>query len=150
MRISDWSSDVCSSDLQAAATLNLLRAFAQGGFADLHKVHQWNLEFVSEGAQGQRYDELAGRIDEALAFMRACGIESATVPELRETDFYTSHEALLLWYEQALTRTDSLTGKWYDCSAHLLWVGDRQRERGGATKARKGVASGKSVGRGVG
>ncbi len=113
---------------QAAATLNLLRAFAQGGFADLHKVHQWNLEFVSDGAQGQRYDELAGRIDEALAFMRACGIEPSTVPELRETDFYTSHEALLLWYEQALTRTDSLTGQWYDCSAHMLWIGDRTRD----------------------
>ena len=113
---------------QSAATLNLLRAFAQGGFADLHKVHQWNLEFVSDGAQGQRYDELAGRIDEALGFMRACGIEPATVAELRETDFYTSHEALLLWYEQALTRTDSLTGKWYDCSAHMLWIGDRTRE----------------------
>ncbi|GAB4375470.1 MAG: 3-deoxy-7-phosphoheptulonate synthase class II [Kiloniellaceae bacterium] len=113
---------------QAAATLNLLRAFAQGGFADLHKVHQWNLEFVSDGAQGQRYNELANRIDEALSFMRACGIEPATVPELRETDFYTSHEALLLWYEQALTRTDSLTGKWYDCSAHMLWIGDRTRD----------------------
>ena len=113
---------------QAAATLNLLRAFAQGGFADLHKVHQWNLEFVSDGAQGQRYNELANRIDEALGFMRACGIEPATVPELRETDFYTSHEALLLWYEQALTRTDSLTGKWYDCSAHMLWIGDRTRD----------------------
>jgi len=112
---------------QAAATLNLLRAFAQGGFADLHKVHQWNLEFVSDGIQGQRYEELAGRIDEALAFMRACGVESATVSALRETDFYTSHEALLLWYEQALTRTDSLTGKWYDCSAHMLWIGDRTR-----------------------
>ncbi len=113
---------------QAAATLNLLRAFAQGGFADLHKVHQWNLEFVSDGAQGQRYEELAGRIEEALAFMRACGIEPSTVPELRETDFYTSHEALLLWYEQALTRTDSLTGQWYDCSAHMLWIGDRTRD----------------------
>jgi len=113
---------------QSASTLNLLRAFAQGGFADLHKVHQWNLEFVSDGAQGQRYNELANRIDEALNFMRACGIEPATVPELRETDFYTSHEALLLWYEQALTRTDSLTGKWYDCSAHMLWIGDRTRD----------------------
>ncbi|MEQ9606112.1 MAG: 3-deoxy-7-phosphoheptulonate synthase class II [Kiloniellaceae bacterium] len=113
---------------QSAATLNLLRAFAQGGFADLHKVHQWNLEFVSDGAQGQRYNELANRIDEALNFMRASGIEPATEPELRETDIYTSHEALLLWYEQALTRTDSLTGKWYDCSAHMLWIGDRTRD----------------------
>ena len=112
---------------QAAATLNLLRAFAQGGFADLHKVHQWNLEFVSDGATAQRYNELAGRIDEALAFMQACGIAPETVPELRETDFYTSHEALLLWYEEALTRVDSLTGQWYDCSAHMVWIGDRTR-----------------------
>ncbi len=113
---------------QAAATLNLLRAFAQGGFADLHKVHQWNLEFVSDGAPAQRYEELAGRIDEALAFMQACGIAPETVPELRETEFYTSHEALLLWYEQALTRVDSLTGQWYDCSAHMVWIGDRTRD----------------------
>ncbi len=112
---------------QAAATLNLLRAFAQGGFADLHKVHQWNLEFVSDSAQAQRYEELAERIDEALAFMRACGIAPETVPKLKETDFYTSHEALLLWYEQALTRVDSLTGQWYDCSAHMVWIGDRTR-----------------------
>ena len=112
---------------QAAATLNLLRAFAQGGFADLHKVHQWNLEFVSEGITAQRYEELAGRIDEALAFMRACGLAPETVQPMRETDFYTSHEALLLWYEQALTRVDSLTGQWYDCSAHLVWIGDRTR-----------------------
>jgi len=114
---------------QAAATLNLLRAFAQGGFADLHKVHQWNLEFVSGSQQGERYEALARRIDETLAFMEACGLTPDKVPQLRETDFYTSHEALLLSYEQALTRVDSLTGLWYDCSAHLLWIGDRTRNR---------------------
>lgn len=113
---------------QAAATLNLLRAFAQGGFADLHKVHQWNLRFVADSAQGKRYEELAGRIDEALAFMEACGITPDDVTQLRETEFYTSHEALLLNYEQALTRVDSLTGKWYDCSAHFVWIGDRTRQ----------------------
>ena len=117
---------------QAAATLNLLRAFAQGGFADLHKVHQWNLEFVSGSPQAERYELLAARIDEALAFMEACGITPDEVPQLRETDFYTSHEALLLRYEQALTRVDSLSGEWYDCSAHLLWIGDRTRQLDGA------------------
>jgi 3-deoxy-7-phosphoheptulonate synthase len=113
---------------QSAATLNLLRAFAQGGFADLRKVHRWNLEFVAGSPQGERYDEMAGRIDEALGFMEACGITSERVPQLHETDFYTSHEALLLNYEEALTRVDSLTGQWYDCSAHFLWIGDRTRE----------------------
>jgi 3-deoxy-7-phosphoheptulonate synthase len=112
---------------QAAATLNLLRAFAQGGFADLHKVHGWNLEFVADSPQGARYEALAQRIDETLAFMGACGLTAETVPQLRETSFYTSHEALLLPYEEALTRTDSLSGKWYDCSAHFLWIGDRTR-----------------------
>jgi 3-deoxy-7-phosphoheptulonate synthase len=112
---------------QSAATLNLLRAFAQGGFADLHKVHQWNQEFVAASPQGRRYEELAGRIEETLAFMEACGLTPEKVPELRETELYTSHEALLLWYEEALTRQDSLTGKWYDCSAHMLWIGDRTR-----------------------
>jgi 3-deoxy-7-phosphoheptulonate synthase len=113
---------------QAAATLNLLRAFAQGGFADLKKVHQWTLKFVEGSPQGERYEEMAARIDDTLAFMAACGLTSETVPQLRETDFYTSHEALLLNYEQALTRVDSLTGQWYDCSAHLLWIGDRTRQ----------------------
>jgi 3-deoxy-7-phosphoheptulonate synthase len=117
---------------QSAATLNLLRAFAQGGFADLHKVHQWNLKFVAGSSQGERYDELAARIDEALAFMEACGVTPDKVPQLRETDFYTSHEALLLNYEQTLTRIDSLTGQWYDCSAHLVWIGDRTRQLDGA------------------
>jgi 3-deoxy-7-phosphoheptulonate synthase len=117
---------------QSAATLNLLRAFAQGGFADLHKVHRWNLDFVAESAQGERYSAMADRLTETLDFMQACGITSETTPQLRETEFYTSHEALLLPYEQALTRVDSLTGRWYDCSAHLLWIGDRTRQPGGA------------------
>ncbi len=113
---------------QAAATLNLLRAFAQGGFADLHKVHQWNLQFISGSPQGKRYEALATRIDETLDFMKACGITPEEVNQLRETEFYTCHEALLLNYEQALTRIDSLSGQWYDCSAHFLWVGDRTRQ----------------------
>ncbi len=117
---------------QSAATLNLLRAFAQGGFADLHKVHRWNMDFVAASPQGHRYAEMADRLTETLDFMAACGITSATTPQLRETEFYTSHEALLLPYEQALTRVDSLTGRCYDCSAHLLWVGDRTRQADGA------------------
>jgi 3-deoxy-7-phosphoheptulonate synthase len=95
-------------------------------------VHQWNLEFVAGSPQGERYEELAARIDETLAFMGACGLTPEEVPRLRETDFYTSHDALLLNYEQALTRTDSLTGQWYDCSAHFLWIGDRTRQLDGA------------------
>lgn len=110
---------------QAAATLNLLRAFAQGGYADLHKVHRWNLDFVKDSPLGRRYEDLAGRIDEALAFMTACGVTADRVSAIRETDFYTSHEALLLPYEQAMTRRDSLTGDWYDTSAHFLWIGAR-------------------------
>ncbi len=113
---------------QSAATLNLLRAFAQGGFADLHRVHRWNLGFVERSPEGQRYRELADRLAETLAFMEACGLTSETTPQIRETDFFTSHEALLLGYEQALTRVDSLTGEWYDCSAHMLWIGDRTRQ----------------------
>ena len=117
---------------QSAASLNLLRAFAQGGFADLHKVHQWNLKFVAGSAQGERYEELSTRIDEAMAFMAACGLTGETVSQLRETDFYTSHEALLLNYEEPLARVDSLTGQWYACSAHMLWIGDRTRQPDGA------------------
>ena len=117
---------------QAAATLNLLRAFAQGGFADLNKVHGWNLDFVRSSRQGARYEALANRIDETIQFMEACGITSDTVPRIKETAFYTCHEALLLLYEQALTRRDSLTGKWYDVSAHMLWIGDRTRQLDGA------------------
>lgn len=117
---------------QAASTLNLLRAFAQGGFADLHRVHQWNLDFVADSAQGERYQALADRLDETLQFMAACGLTSKRVPQIAETDFYTSHEGLLLWYEQALTRQDSITGGWYDCSAHMIWIGDRTRQPDGA------------------
>jgi 3-deoxy-7-phosphoheptulonate synthase len=117
---------------QSAATLNLLRAFAQGGFADLHKVHRWTLDFVADSAQGHRYAELADRLGEALDFMAACGLTAETAPQIRETEFFTSHEALLLPYEQALTRVDSLTGRWYGCSAHFLWIGDRTRQPDGA------------------
>jgi 3-deoxy-7-phosphoheptulonate synthase len=117
---------------QAAATLNLLRAFTKGGFADLNRVHQWNQEFVSSSSQGRRYDVLAGEIDRALRFMAACGIDLGVEVQLHEVDFYTSHEALLLGYEEALTRRDSLTGDWYDCSAHLLWAGHRTRDPDGA------------------
>ncbi len=117
---------------QAAATLNLLRAFAQGGYADLHQVHKWNLDFVSAGPEAARYADLADRIDETLRFMAACGLTSETVPQIRETDLYTSHEALLLGYEEAMTRVDSTTGDWYDTSAHLLWIGDRTRQLDGA------------------
>jgi 3-deoxy-7-phosphoheptulonate synthase len=113
---------------QSAATLNLLRAFAQGGFADLHRVHRWNLGFVANSSGGAKYQELADRINETLGFMAACGLTSETTPQIRETDFFTSHEALLLGYEEAMTRTDSLTGEYYDCSAHLLWIGDRTRQ----------------------
>lgn len=113
---------------QASATLNLLRAFAEGGYADLQRVHGWNLEFVQDGALTKRYQELADRIDDALRFMAACGITSESAPSLRRTSFYTSHEALLLNYEEALTRVDSLTGDWYDTSAHMLWVGARTHQ----------------------
>jgi len=113
---------------QSSSTLNLLRAFSRGGFADLHRVHQWNLGFVSQSPAHQKYEELAGQIDQALAFMAACGLTSENTPQLSETTLYTSHEALLLQYEQALTRKDSLTGGWYDCSAHMLWIGDRTRQ----------------------
>ncbi|MFC4349730.1 class II 3-deoxy-7-phosphoheptulonate synthase [Kordiimonas lipolytica] len=117
---------------QSAATLNLLRAFAQGGYANLMSVHRWNLDFVSQSAAGDKYKELADRIGEALNFMEACGINPNDVRQLQGTDFYTSHEALLLGYEQALTRVDSTTGDWYDTSAHMLWVGDRTRQLDGA------------------
>ena len=113
---------------QSSATLNLLRAFAQGGFADLHKVHQWNLSFVEQSPLGERYQALANQIDQTLSFMEACGINATTTPQIRETSLYTSHEALLLGYEQALTRKDSLSGDWYNCSAHMLWIGDRTRQ----------------------
>ena len=117
---------------QSAATLNLLRAFTKGGFADLGRVHAWTQEFVATSPEGQRYDLLAAEIDRALRFMRACGIDTETTHPLHETDVYTSHEALLLGYEEALTRQDSLTGGWYDCSAHMLWIGERTRQLDGA------------------
>jgi 3-deoxy-7-phosphoheptulonate synthase len=117
---------------QAASTLNLLRAFAKGGFADLARVHAWNLEYVDASPEGRRYDMLAAEIDRALRFMAACGIDLDSEHQLHQVDFYTSHEALILGYEEALTRRDSLTDDWYDCSAHLLWVGDRTRQLGGA------------------
>lgn len=117
---------------QSASTLNLLRAFAQGGLADLHAVHDWTTEFVSAGAQ--RYAELASRIDECLAFMNACGVNPATSRALAETDFFTSHEALLLNYEEPLTRQDTITDEkgWYATSAHMIWIGDRTRQLEGA------------------
>lgn len=113
---------------QSASTLNLLRAFAQGGYADLHKVHSWNLDFVKGDLQAERYRDVSDRIGEALTFMKACGINGDNTPSIRETEFFTSHEALLLPYEEALTRTDSTTGHWYDVSAHMLWIGDRTRD----------------------
>src|SRR6185369_15141952 len=117
---------------QSAATLNLLRAFAQGGYADLHRVHAWNQDFVADSPQGERYRALADRLTETLDFMAACGLTSETTPQIRETEFYTSHEALFLAYEEALTRVDSTTGEWYDVSAHMLWLGDRTRQVDGA------------------
>ncbi len=115
---------------QSTASLNLLRAFAQGGFADLHQVHQWNLDFIANSLLAEKYHQLGARIDETLRFMRACGLDGA--PQLRETSFFTAHEALLLNYEQAFVRQDSLSGGWYDCSAHMLWIGDRTRQLDGA------------------
>lgn len=117
---------------QAAATLNLLRAFTKGGFADLSRVHQWNQEFVATSREGRRYEQVAGEIERALRFMAACGIDLDAEMQLHQVDFYTSHEALLLGYEEALTRRDSLTGDWFDCSAHLLWIGERTRQIDGA------------------
>ncbi|MDE1915179.1 MAG: 3-deoxy-7-phosphoheptulonate synthase class II [Sphingomonadales bacterium] len=112
---------------QSAATLNLLRAFASGGYANLRQVHKWTLDHISRNPWGDRFSETADKIGEALDFMAACGVDPQTVPQLQGTNFYTSHEALLLQYEQALTRRDSLTGDWFDCSAHMLWIGDRTR-----------------------
>jgi len=117
---------------QSASTLNLLRAFTKGGFADLNKVHMWNQEFVAGSPQGRRYEDIANAIDRALRFMAACGINLTSDVSLHQVDFYTCHEALILGFEEALTRQDSLTGDWYDCSAHLLWAGERTRQAGGA------------------
>jgi len=112
---------------QSAATLNLLRAFARGGMADLNKVHSWNLNYMNDHTLGEKYEEMASKISESLTFMEACGINSTNSPALSQTTLFTSHEALLLNYEEAMTRKDSLTGDWYDCSAHMLWIGDRTR-----------------------
>jgi 3-deoxy-7-phosphoheptulonate synthase len=117
---------------QSASTLNLVRAFVKGGFADLSQVHIWNQQFIATSNEGRRYEQIAGEIDRALRFMRACGIHLNDEAALQQVDFWTSHEALLLGYEEALTRRDSLTDDWYDCSAHMLWIGERTRERGGA------------------
>jgi 3-deoxy-7-phosphoheptulonate synthase len=117
---------------QSVSTLNLLRAFTTGGFAALSRVHAWNQEFVANSLEGKRYEVIADEIERALQFMKACGIDLHDDSALQSVEFYTSHEALILPYEQALTRRDSLTGDWYDCSAHLLWIGDRTRQLDGA------------------
>ncbi len=117
---------------QASATHNLLRSFTKGGFADLSQVHRWNLEFVDTTHEGERYEQLSTEIDRALRFMAACGIDLAKERQLHEVDIYTSHEALLLDYEEALTRRDTISGGWYDTSAHLLWIGERTRQLDGA------------------
>lgn len=117
---------------QSAATMNLLRAFSRGGMADLNQVHSWNLDFVKDNTLGAKYEELANKIAEALTFMKSCGLTSDNTDRLAHTTLYTSHEALLLNYEEALTRQDSITGDWFNCAAHMLWIGDRTRELDGA------------------
>ncbi len=117
---------------QSASTLNLLRAFTRGGFADLTQVHSWNQQFVAASEQGRRYEAIAAEIDRALRFMSACGIDLAGEANLHQVELFTIHEALVLGYEEALTRRDSLTGDWYDCSAHMVWVGERTRQLEGA------------------
>jgi 3-deoxy-7-phosphoheptulonate synthase len=117
---------------QSASTLNLLRAFTKGGFADLSRVHAWNQEFVASSNGGRRFEQIADEIDRALTFMASCGVDTHLWPQLHTVDFYTSHEALILGYEEALTRQDSLSGDWYDCSAHMLWIGERTRDLDGA------------------
>ncbi len=117
---------------QSSATLNLLRAFANGGYADLYNIHKWTLGFVSGSPQGERYKALSEKISETLSFMSAIGITPDRHPEIRQVDFFTSHEALLLNYEQAMTRVDSTSGDWYDTSAHMVWIGERTRQLDGA------------------
>lgn len=117
---------------QSAATLNLLRAFAQGGYADLHRVHKWTLNFIKDSPIAHRYEDMAERVDQMLAFLSAAGISRENTPQISETDFYTSHEALLLPYEEAMTRIDSTTDEWYAVSSHFLWIGDRTRQLDGA------------------
>jgi len=117
---------------QSASTLNLLRAFTRGGFADLSQVHEWNQQFVASSLEGQRYERIASEIERALRFMAACGIDLGAEEQLHHVPFWTCHEALILPYEESLTRMDSLTGDWYDCSAHMVWVGERTRQIDGA------------------
>jgi 3-deoxy-7-phosphoheptulonate synthase len=117
---------------QSSATLHLVRSFSRGGFADLSEVHRWNNDFVASSAEGRRYEQLAAEIDRALRFMRACGFDTESAPNLHEVDVFSSHEALVLGYEEALTRQDGLTGRWYDCSAHMVWIGERTRQLDGA------------------
>jgi 3-deoxy-7-phosphoheptulonate synthase len=117
---------------QSAATLNLLRAFASGGYADLHNIHRWTLGFVNDSPQGARYHELSEKISESLAFMQAIGVTPDSHPALHQVEFFTSHEGLLLNFEEAMTRVDSTSGDWYDTSAHLLWIGERTRDLDGA------------------
>ena len=117
---------------KSAATLNLIRSFARGGFADLNRVHRWNIDFVKDNELGVKFEELADKITQSLKFMEACGLDIKHTPQLNQTMLYTSHEALLLNYEEALTRKDNFSGEWYDCSAHFLWIGDRTRELDGA------------------
>jgi len=116
---------------QSAQTLNILRAFSTGGYADISRLHAWNLDFVEKTEEGSRYRKFATKVDESLRFMKAIGIDTASAA-FTKTDFFTAHECLLLPYEQALTRLDSTTGRWYDCSSHMLWVGERTRELDGA------------------
>ncbi len=117
---------------QSAATMNLLRAFSRGGLADLNEVHRWNLDFIKDNPIGKKYEDLSDQIDKAMKFLSAAGITSSNTLQLKQTTVFTSHEALLLNYEEALTRIDSITGEWYNCSAHMLWIGDRTRELDGA------------------
>ena len=117
---------------QSTATMNLLRAFSRGGLADLNEVHRWNLDFIKDHPLGKKYEELGRQIDKAMRFVNAAGINSTNTPQLKQTTVFTSHEALLLNYEEALTRTDSITNEWYNCSSHMLWIGDRTRELSGA------------------
>jgi len=127
---------------QASATLNLLRAFAKGGYADLQRIHKWNLDFVADSPLGARYEDLSARITDALRFMSACGVSGDKIAAMRETDFYTSHEALLLPYEEALTRIDSLSGEWVDTSAHMLWIGARTHQlENGQVEFLRGIAN---------
>ena len=116
---------------QSTQTLNILRAFSTGGYADISRLHAWNLDFVDTTEEASRFRQLTTKVDESLRFMKAIGVDTTT-PAFTTTEFYTAHECLLLPYEQALTRQDSTTGRWYDCSAHMLWVGERTRQTDGA------------------